>query len=409
MTNAYETVRALLADNQTVFLPGATAELRRLNMALMQDAPQSVNFVTALLPGVNEHAYALAPDARLTTFMLPQALRPAFRAGQVRLLPLSYSDIARHIERTPFDVAIAHVSAPHENSQASLGINADFTTLAWPRARKRVAIVNAAMPSTSAPGIDISTADLVIEVDEPLVEFADAPPSATIAAMARRAAALVSDGAVLQIGLGGAPSAAPACLTDHRKLCIRSGMISPSIRALLESSALDQDREHVVGVAVGDAGFYNDIAARGVFAFAPATVTHDSATLGALPRFTSINGALELDLFGQINLEWRDGVCVGGIGGAADFMRAARRSEGGVSIITLGAQAKGGRSRIVPRLECPSVSITRSDADVVVTEFGVAALRGRSLDERAAALIEIAAPEHRAALADAWAAWRATA
>lgn len=408
MTHAYDAVRALLTENDTVFLPGVTAEVRSLNALLMQDAPRRANFVTALLPGVNEHAYALTPNAQLTTFMLPQKLRPLFQDGRVRLMPLSYSDIATYMQRSVFDVAVAHVAAPDRNGRASVGINADFTTLAWPRAKKRVALVNTAMPATSGASIDIGDADVVIEISEPLIEFAEAAPSATTIAMSKRAAELTPDGAVVQIGLGGAPAAAPASLVNHRKLCIRSGMISPSITPLMQSDALDMDRAHVIGVAAGDKAFYADIAAQGVFQFAPATVTHDSAALGALPRFTSINGALEVDVFGQINLEWRDGVCIGGIGGAADFMRAARRSEGGASIVTLASQSKDGRSRIVPRLASPAVSIARSDADIIVTEFGAAALRGLSVDERAAALIEIAAPAHRADLADQWARWRAT-
>ena len=131
------------------------------------------------------------------------------------------------------------------------------------------------------------------------------------------------------------------------------------------------------------------------------TRTHGAAELAGTPRLMAINSALEVDLFGQANLEWRSGRQVSGVGGAPDFARGAMASAGGRSIIALPATA-GGASRIVARLTAPTVSLARHETDVIVTEHGVAELRGKTVGERAEALIAIAAPEHRGALQDAW-------
>jgi acyl-CoA hydrolase len=180
------------------------------------------------------------------------------------------------------------------------------------------------------------------------------------------------------------------------------------VQILAEAGALDPDGEHVTGLALGSAAFYRFLVESDLIAFADTRMTHGAAALSTVDRFTSINSALEIDLFGQANIEWRGERLVSGVGGAPDFVRAARRSPGGRSIIALASTAGGGKiARIVPRLASPTVSISRSDVDTVVTEFGVAALADRSMDERAEALIAIAHPDHRAALADDWGRLRA--
>jgi acyl-CoA hydrolase len=141
--------------------------------------------------------------------------------------------------------------------------------------------------------------------------------------------------------------------------------------------------------------------------FVPTTQTHDAAALLQVQGLRAINSALEVDLFGQANLEWRSGELSSGVGGAPDFLRGARLSPGGLSIVALPASAKG-RSRISARLQAPSVSIPRSEIDVVVTEHGAVHIRDLSLDERAEAILSIAAPEHRAGIAEEWRVMRRT-
>ena len=184
-------------------------------------------------------------------------------------------------------------------------------------------------------------------------------------------------------------------------------MITPGFQALAQSGALAPSG-HITGVALGTADFYRFLSENDVIAFADARITHGPASLAAIERFVSVGSALEIDLFGQVNLEWRGERMVSGVGGAPDFIRAASRSPGGLSIIALPASAGGGKiSRIVPRLTSPTSSISRGDVDTVVTEFGVARLKHLSLDERAEALTAIADPRHQPGLAEAWSRLRA--
>ena len=250
--------------------------------------------------------------------------------------------------------------------------------LVWPRARRRLAFVNGALPRVvRGPTIPYASLDVVIETDAPFITGSDAEVSEDQATIAGRIAALVPDGAALQTGIGGAPAAALARLMP------------------------------VTGLAIGSEEFMQWAAS--TVMFADARTTHGADALVATPRLFAINSALEVDLFGQANIEWRSGRLVSGLGGAPDFARAARRSVGGRAILALPATANGGQiSRIAPRLQTATVSIPRDDADLVITEYGVADLRGASLDSRAEALMAIAAPEHRDRLSQAWTAIRET-
>ena len=169
---------------------------------------------------------------------------------------------------------------------------------------------------------------------------------------------------------------------------------------LLDKGAVDSA---VTALALGGAELYARSAADPRVRWAGVDVTHDIGVLAAIPRFVAVNSALEVDLYGQANAEFAGDRTVSGLGGLPDFLRGAQLSDGGVPIIALPSTGPKGVSRIVPRLNVPSVSIPRNDVGVVITEHGSADLRGRDLDARAEALIAIAAPQHRDALANAWA------
>jgi acyl-CoA hydrolase len=405
-------VLAAFEPGARIFVPGATGEplaLRDL-LSANPDRAAGVQFIGCLLPGMNDFDYAgLHPDARLTTFLFPPAFRASFEAGKVRVLPLAYSQIAEYLAETaPIDTAILQLAPPDADGMCSLGLAADFPPLVWRRAGRRIGLINADLPQPARTAkIPFSALDVTLEIAAPVIEAADAVISAEVAAIVARVAALIPDGASLQTGIGGAPAAIYERLTAHKNLTIRSGMVTPGFQALAESGAL-AGGGHITGVALGAAGFYRFLAENDVVAFADARVTHGPASLAAIERFISVNSALEIDLFGQVNLEWRGGRMVSGVGGAPDFIRAASRSPGGRSIIALPASAGGGKlSRIVPRLTSTTSSISRNDIDTVVTEFGAASLRDLSLDERAEALMAIADPAHQAGLMAAWAKIRA--
>jgi acyl-CoA hydrolase len=236
----------------------------------------------------------------------------------------------------------------------------------------------------------------------PAEYYAARPVQSAEAAIAGQVAGLVEDGATVQIGIGSMPSAVLHALAGHRDLGIHSGMITDAVADLIEAGAVTGarktvDRGQVVtGFLMGTAALFARAAGNRAVVLRDTTYTHDPAVLAAQHRFTAINAAIEVDLSGQANTEVMRGRYVGAVGGAVDFMRGAARSEGGLAITVLPSTA-GPASRIVASLSGPA-SIARSDAGLVVTEHGVADLRGQPLRERQRRMLAIADPAHRSAL-----------
>jgi acyl-CoA hydrolase len=215
-------------------------------------------------------------------------------------------------------------------------------------------------------------------------------------------ARFIPDHAHIQTGIGGAPGALWGQLSGHKGLILRSGMANDGLRQLADAGAL-ADVGHVAGIAYGSLDFYRYLADTGLVTFASTPQTHGFSGLAQLPRLHAVNSALEVDLFGQVNAEWQGGRLSSGVGGAADFTRAALASPGGRSIIALPATAKAGTiSRIVTSISAPAIGLPRTDIDTVVTEHGAVELRQLSMDARAAELISIAAPPFRDDLARGW-------
>ncbi len=394
---------------RTIYVPGATGEIRALCDLLTADPERmsDVDIVSCLLPGMNSFDYAgLHERARLRTFLFPPASRQSFAAGRVSLYPLSYSSIARYLQHDAgLDVAVVHVAPPlpGEGRKASVGIAADFTAIAWRAARTRIALVNPLMPAMPrGPRIDLDDADIVAESESPLIEMPAVTVDAVGQAIAGHAAGLIPDGAALQVGIGSAPSALWRALASHRQLRLRSGMASGDLLHLADKGAL-ANGDHVAGICVGTRDFYHAMADRNLVRLSDTLETHDVQTIGKEPNFFAANSALAVDLFGQINLEWQGGGLQSGVGGAPDFAAAALASPGGGAITMLPSTArKGSISRIVARLDTPTISLPRNMADAIVTEHGVAQLRNKSLDERAEALIAVANPAFRGDLEQQW-------
>jgi acyl-CoA hydrolase len=226
-------------------------------------------------------------------------------------------------------------------------------------------------------------------------------PGEDAQAIAAHAATLVEDGATVQIGIGRLPDQVLGRLVGSRGLKLHGGTVSAAGLALLEAGAVESI---VAGIALGDAAFYAGIAAAESVAFRPVPITHGPKGLGGIERFIALNSALEVDLFGQANCETGSGRLLAGFGGLNDFLRAARAAPDGRALVMLPATGKKGSiSRIVARIGEPGlVSVQRGDLDTVVTEHGIADLRGLGMDARAAALIAIAAPAFRDELAARW-------
>lgn len=414
MASGIEALWRELRPGRSVYVQGASGESLALAEALRADPERAsgVGFLSCLVPGMNETLdYAgLMPDSRMTTFMLPGCMRASFAAGRVDLVPRTYWGAAQQLASAACDVAIAHVAPPGGDGRCSLGIASDFAPLVWHRAAVKVLVVNPQMPAISrALSLPLAAADVVVTLDGPLVEAAPAASTPDAEALAARVAALIPDDAQIQTGIGGAPGALWRHLLDHRGLTLRSGMVNDWFRDLHAAGTLAADGRHVAGIAYGGRDLYDWLAQTDFIDFRAVPDTHGLAALSASPRLHCVNGALEVDLFGQVNVEWQGSSLSSGVGGGPDFMRAAMVSPGGRSVVALPATARRGAvSRIVTRIDRPTIGVARCDADTVVTEHGVADLREKGFDARAEALIGIAAPEFRDALAEEWRCLRAS-
>lgn len=398
----------LVRASAEIYAPGCAGHSPLFERWLREasDAAAGATFTGVHIPTVNRFDFAsLTPTTRFRGIFLSSERRAAWQDGRMLHLPLSYLDTWRWLEREArFDLALVQVAPPDAEGRCSLGIACDFTPAAWSRAARVVAHVNPSMPRTSGPSIPWSRIDAAVEAEAPLLEAPDARPDPALAAVAGHVASLINDGDTIQLGLGRLQAEVLRALAGHRRLRIHAGMVSDGLLGLAEAGALADTDAVTCGVALGTDALYRRVPT--LARFAAVGETHDLARLARIERFTAINAALEVDLFGQVNGELAGGRQISGVGGLADFARGARLAPGGRSIIALTATDGTGASRIVPALGGP-VSLSRLDADLVVTEHGVAALRHRDVDARARALIAIAAPEHREGLELAWREWRA--
>lgn len=250
--------------------------------------------------------------------------------------------------------------------------------------------------------LKLDECDVVVEA--PLVTLAPEPANAPLQQLAAHVAGIVRDGDTLQLGIGRMVTAVLESLASHRRLSLRAGMATEAVLPLLERGVIDGPGRIAIGVALGGEDFYRCAAEDGRFRFAPVSETHDIRRIAAIDNFVAINAAIEVDLLGQVNCDTLGGQLVAGTGGMPAFAQGAKLSAGGRAVFALLSTAsRAAVSRVVPRLAASSlVGAPRHVADLVVTEHGVADLRGASLSERAARLIAIAAPDHRDTLHAAW-------
>jgi len=400
--SALELLRSF-RSGQRVYIQGGPGECVAF-YNLLKDNPgyaHGVEFWSCLVPGINTLDYGSLPsDVRLTTFMASPSLAPSIASGQTTLRAMPYSEIGELLSQTDFDAAIFQTSPPDAKGQYSFAHSCDMGSVVWPRAKRNILFVNEQMhPLANAESIAADNVEMTIAINEPLLEPSPAPQrSAAVKEIARLTAELVPDGATFQAGIGDTPAAIVSALKLHRGLRVHSGIITQEYQQLAESGALDLYAEHITGIAWGDQKFRDWLPQSG-FVFRNVFVTHGHDELAAIPGMVSIGSALEVDLSGNLNLEWRGGDRISSVGGAPDYLRAAAASKGGRSIIALQASTARGGSRIVPSLKSPSIS--GDLADMIVTEYGVARLKGLSAGDRAEALIAIAAPVHRSFLNDA--------
>lgn len=404
-------LRECASPGARVYVGGCSGEPLLFADALRQEPERAAGLVFngVWIPGVNRTDFAgLHPDARSETIFLSADLRAGFEQGRVDFLPLSYTQAFRRLETEPVAAALVQTSAPDRTGRVSIGASADFSPALLDRTDvAKIAHFNPSMPAPpSSPLYPVEIFDAVVEQPHALLTYDPPSPEPVFEAIARNIATLIGDGATVQFGLGNVQIALLQALSARKRLSIHSGMVSEGVVDLMASGAVaNRPGAVTTGVALGTERLYAAAASDPRFRFAPVSFTHAQETLARIPDFVAVNSVVEVDLFGQANAEFMDGRQISGAGGLVDFLRGAGAASGGKPIIALASSAKAGAvSRIVPRLLTPATSVARADVGFVVTEYGVADLRGLSTEKRARALVAIAHPSHRKRLEAEWSA-----
>jgi acyl-CoA hydrolase len=347
---------------------------------------------------------AYGDHLRHVAYFLSHITRPRFLEGNVDLVPNHFSETFETMRRrAPTPLVIASVSPPDRHGNFSLGVCADYGSSFIGRAPFFVE-VNRQMPRTSGRNqIHVSQIEGWTEADYPLVVVPPIEPSESDRRIGQFVAERVPNGATIQAGIGAIPNAVLAHLAEHRNLGVHTELISDGLIDLIESGVVNgtkkrNNRLKVIGTfALGTPRLYDFIHENPTIEMWPARYVNDPRVVANEPNFVSINASLAVDFLGQCASETIGGQYYSSSGGQADFARGAAYSEGGQSFIVLQATAKGGElSRIVPQLAAGDVVTTvKNTVDKVVTEWGVADLRARSIRERTRNLIAIAHPKFR--------------
>lgn len=375
-----------------------------------RDRWDALELVTDYLIGPLRPFEAPGTPFTLTSLQPTPAVAPMRQAGALRAVSASYSQFARLLSPNgplPVDVALVQVSLPGPDGRFSLGTSGGATTEVVRTAGRVIAEVNPAMPYTfGATELDRSAFDLLVEVEHPLVELAVPEPDALARAIGAHAAGEIPDGATLQFGIGAIPESVLARLADRADLGLHGGMVGDTVVDLVEAGVLTGRRKSldpgllVVAGVIGTRRSFDWVHRNPQVCMVSSAYSHGVPVLARQARFTAINSALEVALDGSVNAEVVAGRVVSGPGGQPDFALGANLAPDGVGIVALpSTAARGTTSRIVRHLgEGTPTTVARYLADRVVTEHGVARLRGRTYEERAAALVAIAHPDHQGSL-----------
>jgi acyl-CoA hydrolase len=405
-SKSLDDVSAMLRLDTSVFVHGTATEPRALveNWIANPSHLRGVRCLTSFIPGVNTCNLAgLARDQHVVAFMNHSAYANAASSGQLTALRLSYSEVGRYIEKSPrLDTVFVQV-APMKNGRYSTGVSASLIPTALANADKVCAIVNDQMPvPQSGFSLPAGRIDYSVDVSRPLIEYAAGAraPDPVSLQIADHVCSLVKDGDTLQAGLGAVPGSLFRKLSKHRGLRVYGGMVTDAFAALYESGALDMSMEHIYGMALGSHEFYQWLDGRAGCRVAGVEETHNVERISTIENFVAVNSAISVGLDGAVNAERIGDKSVSGPGGLPDFAAGASLSAGGRSIIALPAtNTKGTISRITPKTADPFArTVTAEHVTHVVTEFGVADLRGASTAERASRLIGIADPRFRDSL-----------
>jgi acyl-CoA hydrolase len=407
-TSAAEAVR-LVNDGDMIIVPTGVGEPPQLLTALSEQRRDFRDVKVAQILAIRKFGYfdaETAGNVRHVAFFYGGASRPGGQAGWIDFIPSYFSEMPALIERgqIPADVVFSMASPMDAHGYFSLSLGADYTMASVAKARAVILEVNPNVPFAYGNcHVHISQVAALIESDDPVLEVGLPKIGPVQEAIGRHVAELIEDGSTLQIGYGGIPDAVVMQLTHKHDLGVHTEMIGDGILTLIESGAVTNRRKNhnpdkiLATFALGSNKLYRFMDRNPMLEMHPVDVTNDPALAGLNDNLVTINATMQVDMVGQCGSESLGATPYSGTGGQSDFVRAANRSKNGKSFIVLPSTAKDDTiSRIVPTLTAGThISTSKNDVNYVVTEYGVAQLRGKSAKQRAQALIAIAHPRFR--------------
>lgn len=408
---AEEAVQKIKSGNRVV-LGHAVGEPCHLVDAMVKnaDAYKDVEIVHMVAMGKSEYCKPeYKENFRHNSLFVGGPTRKALESGQADFTPCFFFEVPK-LFRTllPIDVALISVTPPDENGKCSLGVSVDYTYGAAKSAKLVIAQVNAKMPRTYGTSLNVSDIDIFVPYDEPVLVLPAPKIGEVEESIGRYCASLIEDGDTLQLGIGAIPDAVLQFLKHKKNLGIHSETFSDGVVDLAEAGVINNKKKKihcgkfVSTMMMGTQRLYDFVDNNPDVELYPVDYSNHPNTIAQNDHMVSINSAIQVDLMGQVNAETIGTRQFSGIGGQVDYIRGAALAEHGKSIIAMPSTAKG-VSKIVATLDYGAVVTTsRCDVDYIVTEYGIAELKGKTLRQRAKALISIAHPDHRAQLIQAY-------
>ena len=368
---------------------------------------ENVEIVHMVGMGKGEYtAPGMEPHFRHNAIFVGGCTRKAVNEGRADYTPCFFHEVPKMFREgyLPVDVALIQLSPPDQHGYCSFGVAVDYTKPAAEVAKLVIAEINDQMPRTMGDSfIHVSQLDYIVETSRPIIELPPPNIGDVEKAIGENCASLIEDGSTLQLGIGAIPDAILLFLKDKKDLGIHSEMISDGVVELVEAGVINNSKKtinkgkSVVTFLMGTKKLYDYVHDNPAVAMHPVDYVNDPYVVAQNDNIISINSCIQVDLMGQVASESIGLRQFSGVGGQVDFVRGASIAKGGKSIIAMPSTASKGKvSRIVPFLdEGSAVTTSRNDVHYVVTEYGIAELRGKTLKQRARALIEIAHPDFR--------------
>jgi len=398
----------VVKSNDRVYVQAAAATPTVLTKALANRAAELRNVEVCHLHTEGDAPYAnpeLAESFHVNSFFIGANVRHTLTAGNGSYTPVFLSELPNLFRKNvlPIDVAFIHVSPPDRHGYCSLGVSVEATVAAIENAKIVIAQVNPQMPRTFGDGIlHVSEINYLVEVNLPIHEHPVAAFSKEEEKIGEYVASLIEDKSTLQMGIGSIPNAALSKLKNHKDLGLHTEMFSDGVIDLIESDVINCNYKGTLrGRAlatflIGSKRLYDFVNDNPFIEMKESSMVNDTARIRKNPKMVAINSAIEVDLTGQVCADSIGAKMYSGVGGQMDFIRGASLSPGGKAIIALPSITKKGESRIVPFLkQGAGVVTTRSHAQYIITENGIADLYGKTLKQRMAELVKIAHPNHQ--------------